>query len=225
MTIETVPPNAKVKAGMLRRLLSSVWQELRSLRVLTWISLLFALPFGTVLVGRGLQIAWNGAETDLLVPGATIIAASVAGAVSSQGVISWKEQRKRDREKSDRELAAKLREQREGDYEAVIRHLQESFLGSFTEHEATVRRRIAVWASADFMKRYLYWRDNIKDLTGQGSVSVPVDRRDEILGSLGQLCLAARKDLSIETRVTPTAHDIARVLFDDYGRTEADTGD
>ncbi|GFZ85186.1 hypothetical protein [Nesterenkonia alkaliphila] len=218
MTVELAKSKATAKPGKFRKLLASIWQEIRSLRVLTWISLLFALPLGVVLVCRGLQLAWDGTETDLLAPGATIVAASIAGAVSSQGVISWKEQRTRDRERSDRELAAKLREQREEDYEAVIRHLQESFLGSFTEHEATVRRRIAVWASADFMERYLYWRDNIKDLTGQGSVPVPVDRRDEILVSLGQLCLAARKDLRIETRVTPTAHDIARVLFDDYGR-------
>lgn len=68
------------------------------------------------------------------------------------------------------------------------------------------------------MQSYADWKKSILGLGG-GEVAIPDGRRPTIQEALGRVCVAARKDLGVETRDDPTYEDfsgLAEILFDDY---------
>jgi hypothetical protein len=174
--------------------------RMSSLKHPTYLVLLFSLLAIVLLI-----ICGNLAVTDAAPFFAAVIAGLVALSINETV-----------RQRRARELEAKLREQREQAYSDVIGHLLQSFTGGPTAPEFEIRSKIALWASADFLKQYVGWKESIGDLAGRGPVRVPPEKKQSIQENLGRVCVAARKDLSIESRDTPSFADIASMLFDDY---------
>lgn len=150
---------------------------------------------GSVLIAVGLLNSRDG----LVPPGAALVAVALTSYVASKSVITWKEQRVRDR------TAAEYRH-REEVYEEIVVYMTRRFIveGNYDMSEdITLRSRAALWGSASTVAALQKWQMEIsailntrQDRQPGVAVSLTPAQSRSLRSALGDAIVAMRGDLS-----------------------------
>ena len=151
----------------------------------------------------------------LVVPGCSLIAAGVASGVATLGLVSWAEQRERDRE-------AKEYEHRENAYESIANFMLTRFMGDGYDREidGQLRARAALWGSPKVIQSLATWQ---QDITKVLSRSYPAEEGGVVMSpsdsalvkrNLAAAVAAMRKDLGSSSAEVNRV-DILRSIFNE----------
>lgn len=182
------------------------------IEVLTTLSFI-TLSAGLAITARGAQLAWNGNPSDLLGPGATITAASIAGIISSQSITTWKNQRNLDRDRSNFGMKQEI-------YGAIAQDLVNTFpSGSANGETRKIRATAAVWASPETIQGLSQWRAAKQRAIAEGQRTDPTTyelspkSQEDMKTHLSQVVAAMRSDLFEGDSLR--REDILKSIFDD----------
>lgn len=102
----------------------------------------------------------------LVAPGCSLIAAGIASGVATLGIVSWAEQRERDRE-------AKEYEHREKFYENIAQFMVARFIGAGYDKQldAQLRTIAALWASPTVLTCLAQWQQTLSEVMDRSSVA------------------------------------------------------
>ncbi|YCK83036.1 hypothetical protein M1D89_07335 [Arthrobacter sp. D3-18] len=150
---------------------------------------------GFSLVVLGFATVWTtGWGKDLFAPGATLLTVALTAWIASLGVISWQEQKKRDRE-------SKEFERREKVYSEIATFMLQRFLSRDRTPEqrkddlwkdAELRSHAALWASPETVHMLAYWQTLLSQFDG----SLTPMQSEWLKQSIGRTLEAMREDLS-----------------------------
>lgn len=137
---------------------------------------------------------------DLFVPGAALISVALTAYIAAGGVVSWREQRQRDRE------AAEYRH-REESYEEMAGVVVRSISGHGSDLAVELKYRIsaALWGSAETVSALKGYQESVHwilanhGLQGSGSVSMTEPEQIAARAAVGEVLAAMRKDLASTT--------------------------
>lgn len=158
---------------------------------------LVAGALGGLLIALGLLFVWNtGWGIELFVPGAALVTVALSAYVASGGVISWREQRQRDREASEYR-------HREEVYEELAAYMIARFLGQPTDmvKDGALRSSAALWGSEEVVEALKGWQSTLHTILenhgmgGGGVVSMTPDEQIAIKHALAKTLTAMRNDL------------------------------
>lgn len=159
---------------------------------------LFAGSVGLALIlgGAGF-VGSTGWGKDLFPPGATMIAVALTAYVAAKGVVTWSEQRRRDRE------AAEYKH-REGVYEEIVVFMLAQFIGGNYDFvkDAGLRAKAALWASTETIQSLSDWQSMLSMIqrsrakNPDGSTSLLPLEQKMIKALFGAAVLAMRNDLA-----------------------------
>ena len=95
----------------------------------------------------------TGWGKDLMAPGATLMTVALTGYIAAKGVVTWAEQRDRDRESAEYK-------HREAVYEDIVVFMLAQFgIGNYDfVTDAGLRAKAALWAGADTMQALSNWQ-------------------------------------------------------------------
>ena len=151
----------------------------------------------------------------LVIPGCSLTAAGVASGVATLGLVSWAEQRERDRE-------TKEYEHREQAYELIANFMLARFLGQGYDKETDgqLRARAALWGSPQVVQSLATWQQGItgvlersaRDADGAAVMS-PSDSA-LVKRSFATAVAAMRKDLGSSSAQVDRV-DILRSIFNE----------
>lgn len=201
-------------------------QELQALKLperLKWVgvSCIAVGGLGFAIIVLGLITIW---KTDwgiaLFAPGATLITVALTAYVAARGVVSWREQRERDRE------AAEYRH-REQVYEDIATYMLFRFIGQDTNIvlDGKLRAAAALWGSADTVAALRDWQSSmsriLKDHGVSGGVTVTMTDAESatMKDAYGAALEAMRSDLGSSTGKEKLSKDVLLAsIFNDGDR-------
>jgi hypothetical protein len=180
---------------------------------------------GIVVLVIALATVWNtGWGISLFPPAATLIAAGLASYVALKSVVTWNEQRRRERDQTELK-------HREEIYEAIVTHMTMAFLSSLmssrTDDErkaalvkdATQRSKAAVWADKSTISALARWQQ----LTHKISVEQggePRELKEPLMTCFYDVVVAMRQDLSGHaTDMQPDREALLSTIFNDRPQT------
>ena len=153
---------------------------------------------GFLLIGLGSTMVWStGWGGSLLIPGATLITVSLTAYIATRGIVSWADQRERDRQASEYK-------HREEVYEGIATYMVARFLGQQTDiaTDGRLRTIAALWGSPNTIAALGEWQSAIHTvlknhgLESGGSVSMTPDEGKTIKAALGSALSSMRDDLA-----------------------------
>ncbi|TVU61585.1 hypothetical protein FQP90_13675 [Paenarthrobacter nitroguajacolicus] len=161
---------------------------------------------GAAVTGVAFVAVWGTAwGKDLFAPGAVLMTVALTAYIASRGVVSWQEQKKRDRE-------SKEFERREKVYSEIATFMLQRFIATDRTPEevkadrktdAELRTHAALWASSGTVHMLAYWQSLLSDV--DGSALTPM--QSELLKqSFGRALVAMREDLA----PNPDDHELPR---------------
>ena len=149
---------------------------------------------------------------DLIGAGSTLLAAALAGVVTRAGFVTWREQRRRDRE------SLRLKHQEEV-YEEILKHMVTRFTGATYDikKDAELRASAVVWADLATIRALGTWQKRISEVlvgsASQGEVSLSDSQSKALKTALAEVALAVRKDLQGRGVKQPSAEEILDAVF------------
>lgn len=195
---------------------------------LTPTGLLTTLSFVTLLAGaiilaRGVCLTWDGESSDLLGPGATVVAAATAGVISAQSIKTWKQQRQLDRDKANFQMKQQV-------YGAIAQDLVNTFpSGSASGELRRIRANAAVWASTETIQELSQWQAAKQRAIAGGrrlngnTYELSSTSQDEMKTHLGRVIIAMRSDLFDEDALS--RDEIIKSIFDDSHKNRSERED
>ncbi len=182
----------------------------------------YLLIIGTLLLlVAAVRFFWFQRGIGLVAPACTILAAGVASIVGTLGIVSWAEQRQRDRE-------AKEYAHREAVYENITQFMVARFVGQGYDAalDAKLRATAALWGSQTTMERLGDWQSSLTQILAKASeytenaenvmsrgVALNDAEQREVLSNLGLAIQAMRDDLATETNQQANVQSILRSIF------------
>lgn len=165
------------------------------------------LGFG--LIGAGLIFLASTETTSLIAAGAALTAGALASFVAMKGIVSWAEQRQRDRE------AAEYRH-RESVYEELAQYMIFRFLAVQTDlaRDADLRARAALWGSPETVLALREWQMSLSTILaahgkpGGGQVQMSSTESTAIKNAFGNALVAMRADLAAATGREPLRRSV-----------------
>lgn len=190
--------------------------ETERLDKITKVCWVFASVGGLVLLVAFGGVWGTGWGPNLFAPGATLATAALAGLVTTSGIVSWKEQRFRERERAGYV-------HREKEYEQVVSHLMARFLkGDYdVVADAQSRGRAAVWAGPDVISALAKWQQEVGRVIDAGTivngkVTLSADQQLQLKQLLANVVLAMRRDLeTVGEESDVSGGDILKSIFND----------
>lgn len=159
---------------------------------------LTVLIFGVALTLVGFFASFGaGWGPSFLAPGATVIAAGTGGYVAVRSVVTWREQRLRDRKAAEDK-------HREDVYEEIASVMVGRFLGPEDDlrQDSALRSKAALWGSSATVRALAAWQAEItkikatKDDLTDGTMPLSEDESLQLKNLLGDALVAMRADLS-----------------------------
>lgn len=175
------------------------------LKINSWPVTRYCLIVGSVglalVLGGACFIGSTGWGKDLFAPGATMITVALTAYVAAKGVVTWAEQRRRDRE------AAEYKH-REGVYEEIVIFMLAQFIGGAYDplKDAGLRAKAALWASPETIQSLSDWQSMLGTVqrsrakNPNGSMSLLPLEQKMIKALFGAAVLAMRNDLAPDNR-------------------------
>lgn len=167
--------------------------------------------FGCAILVLALATVWStGWGADLFAPGATLITVALTAYVAGRGIVSWKEQRQRDRE------VAEYRH-REAVYEQIVTYMLFRFLQQPTNKalDGELRARAALWGSAEVVQALQHWQACLSQILnnhgmtgGGGVVSMNEEEQHLMKSAYGRALAAMRNDLGSSSGKSPLSEDV-----------------
>ena len=166
---------------------------------------------GVAIIGLGLVTVWStGWGISLFAPGAVLITVALSSYTAGRGLVSWQEQRERDRE------AAEYRH-REAVYEELAVFMLSRFGDSSAKQDAMLRAKAALWGSADTVKSLKVWHQSKAQIAAGAVGTVPLsDEQSRALKqAFAQAVLSMRSDLAPQTSGDIDISTLLGSIFDD----------
>lgn len=162
---------------------------------------------GSVVLGAVLGVFslvrffWFQRGIGLVVPGASLIVAGVAGLVALSGVLTWKEQRRAE------EVSA-ARNQKEAQYLNLSALMMGQLTGSYNiVAEGQVRAGLSVWGSKAVLGAFVRRRQVVEKILARGgpvdasgTTNVPEDLKAELRETTAEVVGLMRQELAGDVR-------------------------
>jgi hypothetical protein len=186
-----------------------------ALRINSWPVTRYCLFAGSVglalVVGGVCFVGGTGWGKDLFPPGATMMTVALTAYVATKGVVTWAEQRRRDRD------AAEYKH-REGVYEEIVVFMLAQFVGGNYDFvkDAGLRAKAALWASPEVIQSLSDWQSMLSTIqrtrakNSDGSTSLLPLEQKMIKALFGAAVLAMRNDLAPDN--TERLKDVDTIL-------------
>ncbi|WP_284985474.1 hypothetical protein [Arthrobacter sp. fls2-241-R2A-172] len=153
------------------------------------------LAGAAVLVVAFVTVWGTGWGKDLFAPGAVLLTVALTAYIASRGVVSWQEQKKRDRE--SREF-----ERREKVYSDIATFMLQRFLATGRtpdevkedrKRDSELRTHAALWASSHTVHMLAYWQSLLSAVDGN---NLTPTQSELLKQSFGRTLVAMREDLA-----------------------------
>lgn len=162
---------------------------------------------GVAIIGLGLVTVWGtGWGTNLFAPGAVLVTVALSSYVAGRGLVSWQEQRQRDRESAEYRHREHVYEQL-GVY--ILNRFQGFDVDSRTESE--LRIGATLWGSEALVTNLGRYQTLISRLLGgasSGSITLSPPDKAEMEGIVGDILQSMRNDLQPFTGQKPVSSEV-----------------
>lgn len=197
------------------------------------IAALFVGGAGAILLIVGLAAVWGtGWGINMFAPAATLLAAGLASFVALKSVVTWNEQRRRDRDQTELK-------HREEVYEAIVIHMTQIFktdsneadapepdtsekadapastANSATPTDRNNRAKAALWADNETISALANWQDMTQRIMREQGGSTG-DLHEPLMTCFYEAVVAMRENLSATDRsAQPDRESLLRSIFND----------
>lgn len=184
-------------------------------RLKSWPTTRICIFVGTLglmmLLSGAAFVGSTGWGKDLFAPGATLMTVALTGYIAASGVVTWAEQRRRDRESVEYK-------HREEVYEAIVVFMLAQFgVGNYDfVTDAGLRAKAALWASTETVEALSNWQRMLSViLTSRaprpdGAMPLLPMEKSVLKAFFGATILAMRADLGPE--YSGRLHDVDNIL-------------
>lgn len=186
------------------------------------VAALFVGGAGAILLIVGLATVWGtGWGINVFPPAATLLAAGLASYVALKSVVTWNEQRRRERDQTELK-------HREEVYEAIVNHMTNSFrnptnpndkeavardLDNFAR-DKTNRSKAALWADNATLRALAGWQQRTQEVMKAGGTVG--DLKESLMTNFYEVVVAMREDLSATGRSEqPDRETLLSSIFND----------
>lgn len=173
---------------------------------------------GAVVLLVALGAVWGtGWGFNLFAPGAALLAAALAGLVTTKGIVTWDEQRFRERERSGYS-------HREKEYEQIVSIMIARFLSGKYDmaRDSELRARAAVWAGPEVIRELGSWQHEIGRIIsagttdGNGQVLLTAGQGARLKQIVASVVIAMRQDLeTVGEQTDINASEVVASIFND----------